>query len=84
MIKLILLVILFLTAGYLFSPYITSLVNYVSFGLSKLSEIISNIGSIFSYFLNIFTQYQYIMLLLAIFICIRVIFYIIDILRGAE
>lgn len=82
MVKLISLIILFLTAGYLISPYIVSLVNYVSYGLGQLINILSNIGSIIAYFLNIVAQYQYIMLVIAIFICLNVIFYIVDILKG--
>lgn len=82
MIKFIALVILFLSAGFLISPYIVSLVNYVSYGLSNLGNILSNIGSIISYFLNIISQFQYIMLIIAIFICLKVIFYVIDILKG--
>lgn len=82
MIKFIVLVLIFLIAGYLFNPYITSLVNYVSFGLNKIIFLVGNIGDILLTFLNTFSQYNYLMLMLAIFICIKMIFYIVDLLGG--
>lgn len=82
MIKFLVLVIVFLVMGYLFNPYITSLVNYVSFGLNKIIHLIDIMGDILFTFLGSLTQYNYIMLMLSIFICIKVIFYIVDLLRG--
>lgn len=82
MIKFLVLVIVFLVMGYLFNPYITSLVNYVSFGLNKIIHLIDIMGDILFTFLGSLTQYNYVMLMLAIFICIKVIFYIVDLLRG--
>lgn len=82
MIKTICLILVFLVLGYLFNPYITSLINYVSFGLNKIIFLLNYISDILITFLNSFASYQYIMLMLAIFICLKVLFYMIDILKG--
>lgn len=82
MIKLIFMIILFISAGYLISPYITSLVNYFSYGLGQLGNLITQMGTIIAYFLNIISAYNYIMLIIAIFVAIKIFFYIVDTLRG--
>lgn len=82
MIKTIFFVLLFFILGAVFFPYIQSLVNFVSSGLGHLITILETLGIIVFTFLNSLIKYQYIMLLLSIYVCLAVFFYLLDNLGG--
>lgn len=77
-------IILFIVLGFVFSPYITQLIEYVNFGFGKISGMFQYIIRIFTTSLNTLASYNYIMLLIAIFVALKVIFYILDLIRGEE
>lgn len=75
-------IIIFFTLGYLFLPYTTQLLEYVNFGFGKLSGLLQYLIRLISISLNTLISYNYIFMVIAIFVSINVIFYIIDLIRG--
>lgn len=82
MFKIVFVIILLVIASYLFLPYLQSLISYFAIGIDSLTSVFSKIIDIIAVFFNSIPQYSYLMLIVSLFLVFKIVFTIVDNIRG--
>ncbi len=84
MFKFILITLLLIGFSFLFAPYLSQLLNYFGQGINSLTDILGYLADFIGTLLNSVTNFSFISLFIMILLVIRLLFFVIDKLRGEK